>query len=263
MQRTYVIPGPTFFSIPMKSLRILLLLVVFTVCVTAATAQKRVFQQNRELHRAYLNEKDNLPLKDFVKELVAAYKAGKIRGYYPNAPQAPLSYNEFLVKFKLARRISGGQDDFMYCDGGENYRYNTFQDPYQYTATSVDKDLEDELLYRFQAILDIVQDRVVNRTTGREELDIKLIRLVWANTDAALPEQNGVTFHWEDVLKLADIRLPNRRNDAAPYSIQQFFRERLFTSVLILDGSRYIMSLQDADRTVRRRGQFEANIWSY
>lgn len=245
----------------MKSL---LISFCFLLLALPISAQRRAFQQNRELHRIQLAEKSNHPLQSFVLQLMEAYKAGRITGFYPNAPEARLSYNEFLVRFKLARRVGSGQDDFLYCDGGADYRYNSVQNPDTYTEMTVDDFLEKELYPHLQQVLDLVQDRVVDRTTGEQIYDIKLVRIVWVNDQPGngLPEMNAVCFKWQDVLNL-NLVLPNRNNDASPFSAELFFGQKMYTSNIVMTGTQYVRSLKEADNTRKRRGQFEANIWSY
>lgn len=248
----------------MTTLKTAFLLAALLLAAAITHAQtRRAFQQNRELHRISLDEKLNLPLKNLPSALLQAYKAGTLVGYYPNAPEAKLSYNDFLVRFGLARKITAGQDDFLFCDGGANYRYNSFQNPDGFVYTTVDAELEAELTRRFSVFLDIVQDRVFDQTTSRQVYDIKLVRLVFADVDRPEFEKMGVVFRYTDIVAHREITVENPKNDAAPFSLQQVFRQRMFDSVLTMDGHRAVMSLEESKRNVERKGEFAANIWSY
>jgi hypothetical protein len=264
----------------------LLLSIAVLLLTTATYAQQpsayaRQFHRRRLIERIDLKEKLNSPLRNvvtaenpecggaclsFPEQMLRAYRDGRLKGYYPNAPGAELSYADFLAYFRLARKIAGGDAGFNCCPDGSNYRYRSANG---YNAAKPDSAMILDFFGNFDGYLEIIVDQQIERTASEAKRRPRFFRLLYLDPDLdpknAMAIRPGVLFVYDDVVNLTNptMLVANPKNQAANFPISTFFENQQYAGILIQDSDKEMQSIEQGQRVRKGLGAFEQSIWTY
>lgn len=228
-----------------------------------ALAQK-TFYQRRLIQLVDMKEKGNAWLQAAPRVLMDAYRAGKIQGYFPNAPGAALSYNEMLEHFKLARRVGQGTNAFECCTNANPYRYSSANNPRQFIYDKPDPSLLDEFETGCEQVMEFVEDYRTDQERSAQRGRFLFVRIIWTDPQGVLPPENAVLFRYSDIEALdKQLPVPNPKNESQPLALRQVFEGRLFTSVIVRSSDQLQQNLLQAHKTKHGLVAFENSIWSY
>jgi hypothetical protein len=163
------------------------------------------------LRRIPFSEKQNKAFSKLPYLLLKAYCEGRVKGYYPLAPDLEVPYAEFSAHFgfPLAQEMQTADNSFA-------------------PALSDDLCLEETCpnldplsLGCFSFYLDLFEEQAFDVRKGRYSYKTEWVRLVYSHTctNTGL-EYYGAIFKYEDLLKLGQrFDVPNAKNQTQPLTI--------------------------------------------
>lgn len=210
-----------------------------------------------------------------VKALIDAWSQGKLVGYKGDSLHRSQVYSEFVAQLQ---KLNGGpaveapveesgpteEEDFPIDDeedagfpedatGGEE----TSGDAVATGGPALD-------LGGLEYQLNIIEDRIFDKGRSIMIHDIEYIRLIWTDPDGKVPDNNMVSFKYDDILAVLDeTQWKNRFNDAEDRTIREIFDQRLFNGVVASVSQNSPNSLKEADRRRSQMIEFEHHLWSY
>ncbi|WP_027002800.1 hypothetical protein [Hugenholtzia roseola] len=193
---------------------------LFSAPLQAQNADAQTF-----LRRIPFSEKQNKAFSKLPYLLLKAYCEGRVKGYYPLAPDLEAPYAEFSAHFgfPLAEEMQAADNSLT---------------PTLSTDICLEEtcpNLDPLSLDCFEVYLDLFEEQALDTRKGRYSYKTKWIRLVYSHTctNTGL-EYYGAIFKYEDLLKLGErFDVPNVKNQAQALTIGQIFSQRLFSGFII------------------------------
>ncbi|MCB9232997.1 MAG: hypothetical protein H6581_15175 [Bacteroidia bacterium] len=246
------------------------------------------FQRNRVVSRVDLENKLNRPLIDattpdlyaatgfehnqgIIAALIGGMKAGKYVGYDPTDLEKSLTWEDLVARSQDINGGTSGEDPWesdpmeenLYDPEDPEGDLNPENDPFTDTFGSVTSGEEVDLA-PLESVLEIIEDRILDKNRSEQIYDLQYLRLVWVDPGETLPDQHFVCFKYEDVMEvLENARWANKFNDAEDKNLREIFELRLFESYAINVSGRGVRSLPEAAFREQQLLEFEHNLWSY
>lgn len=122
----------------------------------------------------------------------------------------------------------------------------------------------DGKLEGFNEVLELIVDEVFDRTSGRKRQQIRMVRLVWRDSNPGLPERNVALIQFEDVVSLLDrLELPNPHNEASSMTALDFLNGQMYNAINISQRSKPNRSLEEASFERSKEIEYEDYRWDY
>jgi hypothetical protein len=222
----------------------------------------QVFAQNSKILRIDLDEKANQPLanaqcnsklwakdmsdgkalgwqseaKGLPQVLLQGLMAGRIRAYSAENPQKQLQYGDVLLAAMRMRAVDSTESKFWPQNPAD--------------------------LAGFDQVVELIQDEIFDKNSGRKLKEIRYIRLLFTDRDGAMPDCNVAIFRYDEVADFLDqVMVENRHNDAQKLSIRDCLEGNLFKAVTICRRNKYMQTLPQAKFDGEQQIECENYIW--
>ncbi|RMG55978.1 MAG: hypothetical protein D6722_27115 [Bacteroidetes bacterium] len=243
------------------------------------------FYKRTVTNRIDLNEKINLPLVRYFDRYHAQQAPGSTHGvvaglleglqnraytaYDPDDLSRPMSYDE--VQRRMQRFDQGGID--LFFESEEDDLFFPEDEP---TVTQL-LDAADSLfaqqgfansvlsdLAPYEAVLQFVEDRYVDKNRGEMVSRIRYLQVIWSDPGEVLPEKILAVFRYEEVAETLDqVYCFNRHNEAGMLTALEIFEKRIFHSYITNISNMGIHDLPESERRRRQLVEYEHHLWSY
>ena len=116
----------------------------------------------------------------------------------------------------------------------------------------------------FESVIEIIEDRIIDKNRSEAVYDIQYIRLVWVDPAESSPDQYFVTLKYDDVAKvLENTRWVNKHNDAEDRNLKEILELRLFSSYPINVSGRGVKTMEETYYRDQQLLEIEHHLWSF
>lgn len=245
-------------------MRLTIICLILTAVLTAGTALAQSSAEPREADQAQrqwiiqlveLNEKSNTNLKAAVKEMLIAYRTGRLTGRQPYQPDEQLGWTEFARRCRLqddndqvAANMSAA--DRLFTVLGD-YGYDICDDADVQVDAASARSLEEMRLKGLDVRLEIGEERVLDKGSSRYRSVFRFVRLIYVDPYQDDIQHRVVTFNYRDLEKALTRRYANPKNQAAQLTFTQMIANGLFSGVVINKGDEKAYNARRAEALKR------------
>lgn len=237
------------------------------------------FSRNTQVLRIDLDEKSNLPLSSCAipGETYASLFASKGPKFAKTvAPPPPAGLTSALISGlrtglfpafaanDFAHPIHYGDLlDFAYRMSPTELSEISPEDSIYGPATRNYWSLSPDVFDGFGQVIELISDTYFDKQSGRKQVQIRYIRLIWSDWEGQLPDYNVAIFRYPDVSPLlASLLTTNHHNDVRQTSVQDVFDRHQYKAFVTWQSGKAAGSPATGKYLQSRAQQLEDYIWS-